>query len=220
MTRLPRFAAWLLSRMAHPRDREAMLGDLLEEYARYSLPNQGFLRARCWFWWQVATTLRCDLAERVRLRKNLQALLSQFHQQRRGDSKMQNFWQDFRFALRTLTRSPGFTALVVLTLALGIGANTTVFSLVDSLIIHPFDYPEEDRLIGVGTVFPKKNQELGFWEILSPLEYMDVRTQSKTPQKVVCWDMGHRQVSGAESPENVFTAFWWGNALDTLGVQP
>ncbi len=220
MSRPPRFASWLFSRLAHPGDREAMLGDLVEEYARHSLPKQGFLLARLWFWWQVATTLRCDLSERVRLRKSLQALLSPSKAPRQGDSKMQNICQDFRFAVRTLSRSPGFTALVVLTLALGIGANTAVFSLVDSLILHPFDYPEQDRLVGVGTVFPKKKQELGFWEVLSPLEYMDVRTQSKTLQQVVCWDMGHRQVSGSESPENVFSAFWWGNALDTLGVQP
>lgn len=220
MSRPPQLACWLLSRLAHPRDREAMLGDLIEEYARYSLPNQGPLLARFWFWQQVATTLQADLSQRVRLRKRLQALFSHFKGQRRGESKMQNLWQDFRFAGRTLYRSPGFTALVVLTLALGIGANTAVFSLVDSLILHPFDLPEQDRLVGVGTVFPKKNQELGFWEVLSPLEYTDVRTQSKTLQKVVCWDMGHRQVSGSEAPENVFSAFWWGNAFDTLEVRP
>ena len=126
----------------------------------------------------------------------------------------------FSSALRTLRRGPGFALVVVLTLAVGIGANTVVFSVVDNSIFNPFPYPEPDRLVGVGTVFPRLNQELAFWEVLSPAEYEDVARESRTLEKLVAWDMGNRQISGVGSSTNVFTAFWWGDALATLGMEP
>jgi putative ABC transport system permease protein len=125
-----------------------------------------------------------------------------------------------RQTLKTLLRAPGFTLVVILTLAVGIGANTVVFSVVDGTVLNPFPYPEPDRLVGVGTVFPRLNQELGFWEVLSPAEYEDILGQSRTLEKIVAWDMGNRQIAGSATPTNVFTAFWWGDALSTLGVTP
>jgi len=122
--------------------------------------------------------------------------------------------------LKTLRRSPGFALVVILTLAVGIGANTVVFSVVDGTILNPFPYPEPERLVGVGTVFPRLNQELGFWEVLSPAEYRDIADQSRTLEKISAWDMGYRQIAGTATPTSVFTAFWWGDALSTLGVSP
>lgn len=133
---------------------------------------------------------------------------------------MENVWQSLRQAVRSFGKSPGFSLVVVLTLAIGIGANTVVFSVVDGLIFNPFDYPEVHRLVGVGPVYPRLNQELSFMEVLSPAEYQDIRDQSRVMEKVVAWDMGNRQIAGATTPTNVFTAFWWGDALSTLGVTP
>jgi len=123
-------------------------------------------------------------------------------------------------AFKTLVRAPAFTLVVVLTLGVGIGANTVVFSMVDGTILNPFPYPEPDRLVGVGNAFPRLNQDLGFWEVLSPAEYEDILQQSRTLEKVVAWDMGYRQISGAAAPVQVFTAFWWGDGLSTLGMTP
>ncbi|MGD2121980.1 MAG: ABC transporter permease [Gemmatimonadota bacterium] len=133
---------------------------------------------------------------------------------------MGNVLNHFRFAGRILRRSPGFTFVAVLTLALGIGANTVVYSIVDGTILNPFPYPDANALVGVGPAFPRLGQELSYFEALSPAEYQDIREQSRTLEKVVAWDMGNRQLSTSDGSTNVFSCFWWGDGLETLGMLP
>ncbi len=131
---------------------------------------------------------------------------------------MPTLLQDVRFAIRGLRKSPAFTSVIVLTLALGIGANTIMYSVVDGLILHPFPFPDVDRLVAVGTEYPKLGTDLTFVEHISPPEYMDVRDQSRALERVVAWDMGNRQVSFGDVSENLFTGLWWGDAFETIGL--
>ena len=68
---------------------------------------------------------------------------------------MDTLMQDVRYALRAFARRPGFTAVAVLSLALGIGGNSLIYGLVDGFVLHPFPYPDSDRLVSVGVNFPQ-----------------------------------------------------------------
>lgn len=133
---------------------------------------------------------------------------------------MRQLFRDVRYGLRSIRRNPVFSLVVAGTLALGIAANTIVFSAVDGVVLNPFPFPEPDRLVGVGTAYPRLGSELGFWENLSPAEYRDIADNSRTLEGVVAWDMGNRQVTFGETTENLFSGFWWDDAFPTLGVQP
>jgi putative ABC transport system permease protein len=70
---------------------------------------------------------------------------------------LHDVWRDIRQTIRRLGRTPGFTAATLLTLALGIGANTAVFSVIDGVLLKPLPFPEPDRLIGVWQTAPGVN---------------------------------------------------------------
>ena len=121
---------------------------------------------------------------------------------------------DLKFALRQLQKSPGFTLTAVLTLALGIGANTAIFSLVDSIMLRPLPFPQQDRLArieystGEVSFFPKGwIRALGdHSDSFSAISGFGADAESN--------------VAGADSSDRVFGAEVMANAFDTLGIHP
>lgn len=131
---------------------------------------------------------------------------------------MQGWMHDLRYAVRSIRKNPRFSAGLIATLALGIGANTILYSVVDGLILNPYPFPDADELVAVGTEYPRLGTGLNFIEHISPAEYVDIAQQSRSLERVVAWDMGNRQVSFGDLNDNLFTGFWWGDGLRTLGM--
>jgi predicted permease len=119
---------------------------------------------------------------------------------------------DLKFAFRQLRKSPGFTLTAVLTLALGIGANTAIFSLVDSIMLRPLPYPHQDQLMRIesGDVspFPK-----GWIRALGEHSDSFAAVSGFGPD-------AESNVAGSDSSDRVFGATVMANALDTLGIHP
>ena len=88
---------------------------------------------------------------------------------------MDTIVQDVWYSLRQFGRKPGFAAVAVLSLGLAIGANSLIYGLVEGLVLHPFPYPDPDRLVAVGVGFPRISGDTNYVEVLSPAEYADIR---------------------------------------------
>jgi putative ABC transport system permease protein len=128
--------------------------------------------------------------------------------------------QDVRYCLRWLARAPGFTAVVVITLALGIGANTAIFSLVNGVLLRPLPFPQPQKLVRVYSEFPTfpHGGLHKFW--ISGPEYLELRQNAHSFQSLDAWTTDDFNLSGGAQPLRVHGARVTGGLLATLGVQP
>ena len=130
---------------------------------------------------------------------------------------IEDLWRDFRFSLRSLLKRPGFTAIALLALALGIGANTAIFSLVNAVILQPLPYRDPDRLISVyGTRNRSTQGSVG------PTDFLDYRSQNKTFEQFAASGsmMLPMNLTGSGEPERLNASIITGNYFDTFGVRP
>jgi predicted permease len=125
--------------------------------------------------------------------------------------------QDFKYGVRLLRRSPGFTTLAVLTIGLGIGANSAIFSVINGVVRKPLAYPESDRLMFLTSQFPTLNFDK-FW--LSGPEYLDIKERTKAFTHVGAYTTGAMNLSEGDRPERVNAAFVSASMFDVLGVRP
>jgi predicted permease len=125
--------------------------------------------------------------------------------------------QDLRQAFRSFGRAPVFTAITILTLALGIGANTAIFSIVNGVILRPLGYPQPEQLMYLTTRFPAFGFEQ-FW--VSPPEYFEFRELNQSFAAVGAFTTGEVNLTAGDRPMRVQSASVDDGLLSALGVQP
>jgi len=123
---------------------------------------------------------------------------------------------DFRYSLRQLAKSPGFTLVVVLILALGIGANTAIFSLVNAVLLRPLPYPEPDRLV---TLWERNLKEAGK-HLVSPADFFDLQKNNQSFENLAALYPPGFNLTGVNEPERVSGARVSASIFATLGVKP
>lgn len=127
---------------------------------------------------------------------------------------MVSLWQDVRYALRTLAKNPGFSAIAVLTLALGIGANSAIFSVVHTVLLRPLPYPEPDRLYML-----RESTLKGDFSLSYP-NFLDWREQSHTFTGMAATRPDSFNLTGAGEPERLPGRMVSAGWLETLGIRP
>jgi predicted permease len=133
----------------------------------------------------------------------------------RGSFWLETVWTDIRFGARMLRRSPGFTAVAVLTLALGIGANTAIFSVVNAVLIHPLPYPNASRLTIIWSTWGKETRGPA-----SGPEMMELRKRMRAFDEIGGIWATTGTITGTTEPEQVRLAFTTANFLPLLAEKP
>jgi hypothetical protein len=138
------------------------------------------------------------------------------YREQRGLSLLETFVQDARYGVRTLLRAPGFTIAALVTLALGIGASTAIFSVVNAVLLRPLPYPEPDRIVGL----MRRHRE-GEWNRHTGRRFMTFRDNLRTTEAVAAWRgaSGVNLVTG-DTAEYVRAMEVSKEYFDVFGVQP
>ena len=135
---------------------------------------------------------------------------------------IENLVADVRYGLRMLGRNPVFTVVGLLTIAIGIGANAAVFSVVNSVLLKPLNYPKAEELVSLHQIAPGAPGLADFENglFLSPSMYFTYAEQNRTFQTLGAWILGTANVTGLAEPEQVRTVEVSDVVLETLGVPP
>lgn len=132
-----------------------------------------------------------------------------------GITAIEQIWQDLRFAVRTLRKSSGFTIATILTLAIGISANSAIFSIVNGVLLKPLPFEHSNQLV---EVFSRDAQ--GHRQLVSQPDLDDWRTMTRSFSGLASWAGQSVNLTGLEQPERVIGMFVSSNFLPVLGVAP
>ncbi len=199
--RPPRFARWLLDRTLPTDGRGgAMRGDLLEEFrTRGGSPA----RAAAWYW-RHALSVSMRYARTGRHRGKEQELM-----------RLESLWQDVRYAVRSYVKAPSFTLAVVATLALGIGASTAIFSMVNGILLQPLPLRDPDRLVYINEVNAAGNRISVAWPT-----FLDWTTRARTVEALALSREEPITLTGMERAQRLRGRRMTAAFLTVIGVQP
>lgn len=197
---------WLVRLCVPPQDAAALLGDLSEEYDDVRR-TRGPIRARTWYLREALVACVHGLPGRI------------------ADAASALRWlvapgavaRDVRYAARALARQPGYAAAAILTLALGVGANTAMFSVLHAVVLRPLPYHDPSRLFMVFRTVPS----LGFVRSSASFpDYLDWRDRTNGFASLGAYAQNVRTLRGLDGAEEIRGAAVTASLFDTLGVPP
>ena len=192
--------------MSHHRDAERELDEELRAYVDLLIAEN------------IKAGMSPDEARRQALLKvgSIEYVKDQVRDERPG-MFLENAMRDLRHGVRLLRRSPGFASIAIVTIALGIGATSAIFSVINGVALKPLAYPNSDRLVYITSQFPTLGFDK-FW--ISPPEYLELRERSKSYSDIAAYRTQAVNVSQGERPERVNAIVATANMFDVLGVHP
>jgi putative ABC transport system permease protein len=205
---------WLLR--CFPRDvRDAYGGEMRELFESRLAQRRGWSRAAFWLC-AIGDALRHGLGERaercwrkIARPRTLGLLLARWW--------MDTLRHDLRYALRMLLRQPAMTATILLTLALGIGANTAVFSVVYAVLLRPLPYVDPERLV---MVWEKRPREGVFDNTVSPADFLDWSRLNRSFSAIAAYTATTSDLTGSGEPVQLATAAVSPSFFEVLGTRP
>jgi predicted permease len=166
----------------------------------------------------VAAGMRPEEARRAALRRfGNETRMRELSRETWGFVMLENLLQDLRYGARVLAKHKGYTAVAVLTVALGIGANTAIFSVVNAVLLRPLPLEEPERLVRVFGTSPRRNI---FSRPHSYLNFADLRAQNKTFESMAAYTGSSAALSGADAPEQITGALASGDIFLVLKTKP
>src|ERR1700734_2164562 len=149
------------------------------------------------------------------IRENIPRFVARVWREGSREGRMGTFLQDVRYGLRMLSKNPGFAAIAILTLALGIGANSAIFSIVHAVLLRPLPYTHSDRLV---VVWEKGDD--GLQTNTSYATYVDWRALSRSFDELTLASYWIGTLTGSGQPEQLPALRVSSNFFRTLGVRP
>ncbi|MEE8583300.1 MAG: ABC transporter permease [Acidobacteriota bacterium] len=222
----PRLALWLL-RLSVPRRWDlSVVGDLEEEWRlrQSGALSRSPLSLRWWFAKQALSV--CSGFLRHRARQRLGRLWGRFggrspdpgQASKSKERLSESLRQDLSLAMRLMARNPGFTLVTVLTLGLGIGANTAIFSVVNGVLLRPFPYPAPHKMIHISALLMEGG--LSFGGNLAESHFKALRQRSRSLEALSFYTSRTLQLSGIEEPRVVAGARVSAGFFAVMGIAP
>jgi len=200
----------ILLRFFPARFRRAFAGDLMATFDERWREHRGWRQAlaiiadlmRSAFLEHVSESRRADWTEEPDLRE--------------GDGLIMSLWNDLRFAMRMMRKAPAFTVVAVLVLALGVGANTAMFSVINAVLLRPLPFQEADRLVWLTEVLKSNTTD----EVTLTPDFMDWRIQNHVFTAMAAYNAFDRTLTGAGDSIQINTVKASAALLPLLRVQP
>jgi predicted permease len=204
--------------MVPPEDREAVLGDLDETFRGEA---GGAPRSpRLWYWGQALLFTAAYSAERLRPgrgrkeRRDAGRTLAQL----REAVMVEGWWREVRVAYRALAKRPGFIVTTVATLALGIGASTAIFSVINGAMLRPLPYPDPDGLLFLSESW--KDQAVPGGSSMNAANFADLQASVRTIEGMTPYAFWSGNLTGEDRPQRIQGLLVGHEFFSTLGVQP